>query len=152
MNIFYYDIAIGLPIRSCFTYKSVAHIKKGTRVVVPFGKKVVIGIVVSKISQHSSFHKSVAIKEIISTTEESVCFDKSIFNTILWAADYYHHPIGEVFFSFMPTLLRKQSNKIIAPLGESSEYDINKSDKNFKLTKEQESNLIKLKRIKNFKP
>ena len=57
MNIFYYDIAIGLPIRSCFTYKSVAHIKKGTRVVVPFGKKVVIGIVVSKISQHSSFHK-----------------------------------------------------------------------------------------------
>jgi len=152
MNIFYYDIAIGLPIRSCFTYKSVAHIKKGTRVVVPFGKKVVIGIVVSKISQHSSFHKSVAIKEIISTTEESVCFDKSIFKTILWAADYYHHPIGEVFFSFMPTLLRKQSNKIIAPLGESSEYDINKSDKNFKLTKEQESNLIKLKRIKNFKP
>ena len=152
MNIFYYDIAIGLPIRSCFTYKSVAHIKKGTRVVVPFGKKVVIGIVVSKISQHSSFHKSVAIKEIISTTEESVCFDKSIFKTILWAADYYHHPIGEVFFSFMPTLLRKQSNKIIAPLGESSEYDINKSDKNFNLTMEQESNLIKLKRIKNFKP
>ena len=152
MNIFYYDIAIGLPIRSCFTYKSVAHIKKGTRVIVPFGKKVVIGIVVSKISQHSSFHKSVAIKEIISTTEESVCFDKSIFKTILWAADYYHHPIGEVFFSFMPTLLRKQSNKIIAPLGESSEYAINKSDKNFKLTNEQESNLIKLKRIKNFKP
>ena len=31
-------------------------------------------------------------------------------------------------------------------------YDIVKSDKNFNLTMEQESNLIKLKRIKNFKP
>ena len=152
MKIFYYDIAVGLPIRQCFTYKSVANIKKGKRVIVPFGKKILVGIVVRKISQPNSFNKSGAIKEIISTNEEFSCFDKSIFNTILWASDYYHHPIGEVFFSFMPTVLRNQGNKIIAPTNEISTYELNESDKNFKLTKEQETNLTKLKKVKGFNP
>ena len=152
MKIFYYDIAVGLPIRQCFTYKSVANIKKGKRVIVPFGKKILVGIVVRKISQPNSFNKSGAIKEIISTNEEFSCFDKSIFNTILWASDYYHHPIGEVFFSFMPTVLRNQGNKIIAPTNEISTYELNESDKNFKLTKEQATNLTKLKKVKGFKP
>ena len=152
MKIFYYDIAVGLPIRQCFTYKSSIRIKKGSRVIVPFGRKTLIGIVVKQISKPSSFNKSGAIKEIISTGEEFTCFDKPIFNTILWAAEYYHHPIGEVFHSFVPTLLRKEGNKIIAPLEETTEYEINKSNKNFKLTSEQESNLLKLKKLKKFKP
>ena len=152
MKIFYYDIAVGLPIRQCFTYKSVDSIKKGNRVLVPFGNKTLIGIVVRKTTKPNSFNKSGAIKEIISTNEQFCCFDKSIFNTILWASDYYHHPIGEVFFSFMPTLLRNQGNKIIEPTNEVSTYKLNEKDKSFNLTKEQETNLIKLKKIKGFKP
>ena len=152
MNIFYYDIAISLPVRQCFTYKSVIKIKKGSRVIVPFGKKTLVGIVVRKISQPSSFNKAGVIKEIISASEKFTCFDKSIFNTILWASEYYHHPIGEVFFSFMPTILRNQTNKIIEPTKEISNYVLNIPDKNFKLTGEQDANLNKLKKIKNFNP
>ena len=152
MNIFYYDIAISLPVRQCFTYKSVKKIKKGSRVIVPFGKKTLVGIVVRKISQPSSFNKAGVIKEIISASEKFTCFDKSIFNTILWASEYYHHPIGEVFFSFMPTILRNQTNKIIEPTKEISNYVLNIPDKNFKLTGEQDANLNKLKKIKNFNP
>ena len=152
MNIFYYDIAISLPVRQCFTYKSVIKIKKGSRVIVPFGNKTLVGIVVRKISQPSSFNKAGVIKEIISASEKFTCFDKSIFNTILWASEYYHHPIGEVFFSFMPTILRNQTNKIIEPTNEISNYVLNIPDKNFKLTGEQEANLNKLKKIKNFNP
>tara|TARA_B100001063_G_scaffold121088_1_gene113022 strand:- start:231 stop:2219 length:1989 start_codon:yes stop_codon:yes gene_type:complete len=152
MNIFYYDIAVGIPIRQCFTYKSATNIKKGTRVVVPFGNKTKVGIVVRKITKPDSFIKSGAIKGIISTDEKFPCFDKSIFETILWASDYYHHPIGEVFSSFMPTVLRNQGNKIIAATNEISTYELNETDKNFKLTKEQDTNLIKLKKITDFKP
>ena len=83
MNIFYYDIAVGIPIRQCFTYKSATNIKKGTRVVVPFGKKTKVGIVVRKITRPDSLIKSGAIKGIISTDEKFPCFDKSIFETIL---------------------------------------------------------------------
>ena len=149
MNIFYYDIAVGLPLRQCFTYKSKVAIKKGTRVVVPFGKKSIIGIVVKKISNPNSLK---GLKEIISIADNHTCFDKSIFNTILWASEYYHHPIGEVFFSFMPTLLRKKNDKIISSLSKASEYKLNAKDKRFKLTKEQYANLSKLNKIEGFNP
>ena len=152
MNIFYYDVAVNLPIRQCFTYKSITSIKKGTRVVVPFGKKTIVVVVVSKIDKPNSINKSGAKKEIISTNEQFVCFDKPIFNTILWASDYYHHPIGDVIFSFIPTALRNPGNKIIAPTNEISTYKLNEDDKSFNLTKEQEINLTKLKKIKGFKP
>ena len=149
MNIFYYDIAVGLPLRQCFTYKSKVAIKKGTRVVVPFGKKSIVGIVVKKISNPNSLK---GLKEIISIADNHSCFDKSIFNTILWASEYYHHPIGEVFFSFMPTLLRKKNDKTISSLSKASEYKLNAKDKRFKLTKEQNANLSKLNKIEGFNP
>ena len=144
MNIFYYDIAVGLPLRQCFTYKSKDVITKGKRVIVPFGSKSIIGIVIKKIAKPKSLK---GLKEIISITDEHSCFNGSIFETITWASDYYHHPIGEVFFSFMPTLLRKQNDKIISDLNDNTEYKLNEEDKKLKLTKEQKINLSKLNKV-----
>ena len=67
MNFFYYDIAVGLPLRQCFTYKSKDIIKKGERVVVPFGNKSIIGIVVKKVSKPKSLK---GLKEIIEITDD----------------------------------------------------------------------------------
>ena len=149
MNIFYYDIAVGLPLRQCFTYKSKDVIKKGKRVIVPFGSKSIVGIVVKKIAKPKSLK---GLKEIISIADEHSCFSGSIFEAITWASDYYHHPIGEVFFSFMPTLLRKQNDKIIIDLDDNTEYKLNEDDKKLKLTKEQNINLSKLNKVKKFSP
>ena len=149
MNIFYYDIAVGLPLRQCFTYKSKDVIKKGKRVIVPFGSKSIVGIVVKKIAKPKSLK---GLKEIISIADEHSCFSGSIFEAITWASDYYHHPIGEVFFSFMPTLLRKQNDKIIIDLDDNTEYKLNEKDKKLKLTKEQNINLSKLNKVEKFSP
>ena len=149
MNFFYYDIAVGLPLRQCFTYKSKDIIKKGERVVVPFGNKSIIGIVVKKVSKPKSLK---GLKEITEITDDHIAFDKSEFKTILWASDYYHHPIGEVFFSFLPTLLRKKNDKTVKATGEIAKYELNEKDKNFKLTKEQSTNLDKLNKINRFDP
>ena len=149
MNIFYYDIAVGLPLRQCFTYKSKEVIKKGKRVIVPFGSKSIVGIVVKKIAKPKSLK---GLKEIISIADEHSCFNGSIFEAITWASDYYHHPIGEVFFSFMPTLLRKQNDKIIIDLDDNTEYKLNEDDKKLKLTKEQNINLSKLNKVEKFSP
>ena len=149
MNIFYYDIAVGLPLRQCFTYKSKEVIKKGKRVIVPFGSKSIVGIVVKKIAKPKSLK---GLKEIISIADEHSCFNGSIFEAITWASDYYHHPIGEVFFSFMPTLLRKQNDKIIIDLEDNTEYKLNEDDKKLKLTKEQNINLSKLNKVEKFSP
>ena len=149
MNIFYYDIAVGLPLRQCFTYKSKDVITKGKRVIVPFGSKSIVGIVVKKIAKPKSLK---GLKEIISIADEHSCFNGSIFETITWASDYYHHPIGEVFFSFMPTLLRKQNDKIIIDPDDNAEYKLNEEDKKLKLTKEQNINLSKLNKVEKFNP
>ena len=149
MNIFYYDIAVGLPLRQCFTYKSKEVIKKGKRVIVPFGSKSIVGIVVKKIAKPKSLK---GLKEIISIADEHSCFNGSIFEAITWASDYYHHPIGEVFFSFMPTLLRKQNDKIIIDLDDNTEYKLNEEDKKLKLTKEQNNNLFKHNKVEKFSP
>ena len=149
MNIFYYDIAVGLPLRQCFTYKSKEVIKKGKRVIVPFGSKSIVGIVVKKIAKPKSLK---GLKEIISIADEYSCFNGSIFEAITWASDYYHHPIGEVFFSFMPTLFRKQNDKIIIDLDDNTEYKLNEEDKKLKLTKEQNINLSKLNKVEKFSP
>ena len=152
MNIFYYDIAIGLPLRQCFTYKSNVELKKGIRVLVPFGNKKLVGIVIKKNINSHLIEKSESIKDVISVIDNHTCFNSSIFNTILWASEYYHHPIGEVFFSFIPPILRKVNDKTISALGETSKYKINEQDKIFKLTDEQKSILLKLSKIRKFKP
>ena len=149
MNIFYYDIAVGLPLRQCFTYKSKEVIKKGKRVIVPFGSKSIVGIVVKKIAKPKSLK---GLKEIISIADEHSCFNGSIFEAITWASDYYHHPIGEVFFSFMPTLLRKQNDKIIIDLDDNTKCKLNEKDKKLKLTNEQNINLSKLNKVEKFSP
>jgi primosomal protein N' (replication factor Y) len=127
-------------------------LKKGIRVLVPFGNKKLVGIVVKKNINSHLIEKSESIKDVISIIDNHTCFNSSIFNTILWASEYYHHPIGEVFFSFIPPILRKVNDKTISALGETSKYKINEQDKIFKLTDEQKSILLKLSKIRKFKP
>ena len=152
MKIFYYDIAVSLPLRQCFTYSSDIKIRKGTRVSVPFGKRKIIGVVVKEIQKPELTEKRGVIKKIIAVLDEYPLFDKSIFESILWSSDYYHHPIGEVFNTFIPTELRKINNKKIEALNESSEYSVNENDKRFELTKDQDKAVKILSKYDGFSP
>ena len=154
MNIFYYDIAVSLPLRQCFTYKSVLKIKKGVRVSIPFGNRKVIGVVVKKINTPAVLNKTGTIKSIISILDEYSIFDNPSFKTILWASDYYHHPIGEVFHSFIPTELRKINNKFIAPIESKDNHGvtIKEDDKRFNLTHDQNKAVTKLSKSTGFDP
>ena len=151
MNIFYYDIALNIPLRRCFTYKSRERLIKGSRVKVSFGSKKVLGIVVRRIIKLDPSIKKDSIKEAIAIDKYS-CYEKPLFNSAVWASKYYHHPIGEVFFSFIPTVLRKDSTKTIIPFGKTSDYLINEDDKFFNLNKEQENAVQNLSKIKGFNP
>ena len=152
MKIFYYDVAVSLPLRQCFTYSSDFKIKKGIRVSVPFGKRKLVGVVVKNVKEPDFLKKTGTIKKIISVLDDYPLFDKPIFNSILWASDYYHHPIGEVFNTFIPTELRKINNKRIESLEETNNYFINQDDKKFELTKDQERAVKKLSKAEGFSP
>ena len=152
MNIFFYDVAISVPLRQCFTYSSNLKIEKGSRVLVPFGKRKVIGLVIKKSKE--AIGNNIEIKKIISSIDTYPVFNKSIFNTILWSSEYYHHPIGEVFNTFIPNQLRKANNKVIEPLAveESYQISINEKEKRFDLTPDQSKALKQLIKLNSFQP
>jgi len=152
MNIFFYDVAISVPLRQCFTYSSNLKIEKGSRVLVPFGNRKVIGLVIKKSKE--AIGNNIEIKKIISSIDTYPVFNKSIFNTILWSSQYYHHPIGEVFNTFIPNQLRKANNKVIEPLAveESYQISINEKEKRFDLTPDQSKALKQLIKLNSFQP
>ena len=148
MNIFYYDIAIPIPIRETFTYQSKEILKSGSRVAVKFRNKDIVGYVVKQLDNKPDFSTT----EISEMLDSEPIFKSSDMQIILWLADYYHHPIGEVFDTFCPPALRKitKTNTLLAI--EEPIYIASSEDKVFELNKEQLNCVKEIKNLKGFDP
>ncbi|CNT93213.1 primosomal protein replication factor [Salmonella enterica subsp. enterica serovar Bovismorbificans] len=110
-------VALPVPLPRTFDYLlpegGVA--KAGCRVRVPFGKQQErVGIVVS-VSDHSELPLN-ELKSVIEILDNEPIFSPSIWRLLLWAADYYHHPLGDVLFHALPVLLRQGKPASNAPL------------------------------------
>lgn len=77
----------------------------GARVLVPFRNRDAVAIVVSQ-STSSQVPKT-RLKRVTRTLEPAQWFTQELWELALWAADYYHHPLGEVLFTMLPASLRK---------------------------------------------
>ncbi|MGC5215550.1 primosomal protein N', partial [Klebsiella pneumoniae] len=90
-------------------------VKAGCRVRVPFGKQQErIGIVVS-VSDASELPLN-ELKAVVEVLDSEPVFTHSVWRLLLWAADYYHHPIGDVLFHALPILLRQGRPAANAPM------------------------------------
>lgn len=102
--------AISTPVRRCFDYLLPAGmanrlLQPGMRLRVPFRKKECIAIVLEVgVTSDVPVHKLKTITEII---DNEPLIPKDIMELCLWAADYYHHAIGDVLFTALPVLLRQ---------------------------------------------
>ena len=107
------QVALDTPLRRVFDYlplgsageHGAAEPRAGVRVRVPFGRRQLIGILVGT-SQASSIPIA-KLRPIIEVLDEEPVFDPVSFELLRWAADYYHHPIGEVFAAALPVSLRE---------------------------------------------
>ncbi|HAG71190.1 MAG TPA: primosomal protein N' [Gammaproteobacteria bacterium] len=103
-----YNIAIQSPLRRCFDYlPPVEHptlLANGVRVLVSFGRRQVIGIVVGSASQ-SDLPES-KLKAILSAIDEKPLLPKTMMKVLHWAAEYYQHPLGDVYSTALPSRLR----------------------------------------------
>ena len=111
------QVALPVPLARNFDYALPSHLPvplAGARVSVPFGKRKAIGVVVG-IAETSDFpiDQLKAVHEVLDT--ESL-YPPSLWRILLWAADYYHYPLGEVLFHAMPVLLRQGKPAQEAPL------------------------------------
>jgi primosomal protein N' (replication factor Y) len=86
----------------------------GCRVRVPLGKSERIGIVLEHVS--SSHIDSAKLKELVEVLDATPIVGPELLDALLWCADYYHHPIGEVVSQALPTLLRRGRSPIAEPV------------------------------------
>src|SRR6202051_5045469 len=104
------QIALDTPLRRVFDYRPPAHFEGpgapplGVRVRVPFGRRQLIGILVGVASESAVVAPK--LKEALAILDEQPIFDPVTFDLLRWAAEYYHHPVGEVFAAALPASLR----------------------------------------------
>jgi len=95
------EVALPIPINHTFFYKiPEIEIKEiiGKRVIVPFGKRILTGVVVGKSDQ---FELTDA-KPIIEVLDEHPIFDDNLLKFAKWVSEYYYTSLGEVLKSAMP--------------------------------------------------
>jgi primosomal protein N' (replication factor Y) len=103
-------VIIERPLRSHFDYAIPAHIEPasliiGQRVLVPFQSKKTVAIVIALVEKSDIPLKK--IKPLEAILDETPLFSSQMVTLLLWLCDYYHAPIGEVFFMALPPSLRK---------------------------------------------
>jgi primosomal protein N' (replication factor Y) len=102
-------IALDTPLRRVFDYLPPAAgtdpvARPGVRVRVPFGRRQVVGILV-EVADDSPIDAA-KLKCALEILDSRPVFDAVTFELLRWAADYYHHPLGEVMAAALPPSLR----------------------------------------------
>jgi len=100
-------VAIDVPVAKLFDYRAddatVGSV--GQRVVVPFGRKDVVGVVAS-IGNDSEVAPQ-RLKRIVRFLPEVPPLSSSDLRLLRFAADYYHFPLGATIMSTLPGALRR---------------------------------------------
>ena len=102
-----YRVAVPSPLRRLFDYLPGADqqpIAIGSRVLIPFGRRQVIGVIAATGSD--SDFEFTKLKHIVTVLDRVPLLPKSLLDSLAWAADYYQHPFGEVFATALPAKLR----------------------------------------------
>lgn len=105
------QVALATPLRRLFDYllpvasKNSPPPKPGCRVLVPFGPSRKLTGIVTQTGFSSSFPLN-KLKRIEKILDQESIFNTDVFKTLLWAAHYYHHPLGEVLHAALPAKLK----------------------------------------------
>ncbi|XQX21782.1 primosomal protein N', partial [Providencia alcalifaciens] len=111
------QVALPVPLNRTFDYLLGANMPVpviGGRVMVPFGKRQALGVVVN-LSDKSEFPED-QLKTVELVLDSQTLFPDDLWQLLLWSSQYYHYPIGEVLFHAMPTLLRQGKPAEFTPI------------------------------------
>ena len=123
-------VALDVPLDRLFDYLDDGNaVDIGQRVLVPFGRRSVVGVVVG-ISDTSEFALE-KLKTIINVFKDEQSLDAETFSLIRFCADYYQYPFGQALLASLPARLRqtepatarKQFLYGLTPQGEQTNED-----------------------------
>jgi primosomal protein N' (replication factor Y) len=117
------NVALAVPLRTAFTYKVperlAAQLQPGSRVVVPFRKKFLVGVVTEWAAQGPPDTK---LREVQKCLDVIPALTKNLLDLGQWISSYYVAPIGEVYRAMLPPLMELRAQQIvrITELGRSA--------------------------------
>jgi primosomal protein N' (replication factor Y) len=99
-------VALDMPLSTLFDYVLTEDIavEPGQRVVVPFGRKQVIGVVME--CAVDSELEAERIKPVERVLDEIPPLPAELLTLLRFCSDYYHHPLGATVLSALPVRLR----------------------------------------------
>ncbi len=104
-------VALDVPIFTLFDYTVDETVVAGMRVVVPFGRRQMVGVVMECVE--SSDLSIERIKPVVQVLHDGAALSSDLLKLLQFCSDYYHYPIGPTVLSALPTRLR--SDKPVVP-------------------------------------
>ena len=108
----YADVAIPTGVDKTFTYlipdPLVPSARAGVRVLVPFGKKTVVGIIVA-LPERTTVPN---VRPIVDVIDASPVLQDHLLQLCSWMAGYYMAPMGDIVRAAMPAGLGQTSKRL----------------------------------------
>ncbi len=114
MSLPFCNVALPVPLRTTFTYAVPESLREivqpGTRVIVPFRKKAMVGVVV-ELTDHAP--ADTKIREITKALDRVPALTPKLIELGHWIANYYLAPVGEVFRAMLPPVIEMRTQRLI---------------------------------------
>jgi primosomal protein N' (replication factor Y) (superfamily II helicase) len=108
------NVALAVPLRTTFTYKVserlAAEIQPGSRVVVPFRKKSLVGVMTEWVDEPPPETK---LREVQKCLDLVPALTPKLLELGRWIASYYVAPIGEVYRAMLPPATELRSQQFV---------------------------------------
>jgi primosomal protein N' (replication factor Y) len=110
-------VALPVPLRELFDYLPPASgpaPQPGSRVVVPFGPRRLVGVVVAADAETAlPVNRLLRVKQVLDNGQ--VLLDPALLRLMQWCWQYYKHAPGDVLQAALPPALRKARTELPAP-------------------------------------
>ena len=109
-------VALPLPLPTLFDYlpPAAGEPRVGSRVLVPFGRRNLVGVVVTIDAEATVDRKR--LKQATRLLDEEALLDTELMQTLAWAADYWLGAPGEAYANALPLALREA--RPLPPIGD----------------------------------
>ena len=97
-------VALDIPLATLFDYTTTDVVAVGQRVIVPFGRKQVVGVVMEL--AESSELASERIKPVVRVLDDVPPLSEELLTLLHFCSEYYHHSLGMTVMSALPARLR----------------------------------------------
>ncbi|HEX5363828.1 MAG TPA: primosomal protein N' [Gallionella sp.] len=106
-------VALDVPLPALFDYSTEERAAPGQRVIVPFGRRQMVGVVMECVA--TSDMDPERIKPVQQLLHDGAPLSAELLDLLRFCSDYYRHPVGQVVVSALPTRLRSDKPLAVKP-------------------------------------